>query len=384
MTIMIFGCDGYIGWNLMVRLGVKRDEKIVGVDNMARRAWVDEVKSDSLTPIKNMDERIKAYKEVFGRDNLHFIKGDLCDTKFVYDIIRTYRPHTIINLAQMPSAPYSMRDIDHALYTQQNNVENNLIILWAIKDIDPSIHYIRLGTMGEYGTPNIDIPEGFFEIEYRGRKDVLPFPKQAGSWYHWTKVDDSNKTMFACKVWGLRATDLMQGVVYGVTTDETEKDERLLSRFDYDGDFGTAINRFVVQALCGEPLTPYGKGGQIRGFINIKDSLSCFELYIDNPPKKGEYRVFNQLTDDGYTIYQLAKKVAQTASNFALNARIEPITNPRLEMEEHYYNPDHSKIYELGLKPHNMDEEIEKMFKDLLPYKHRIKKETIKPRVKWY
>ena len=382
-TILILGADGYIGWSAMMYFGKRNNGKVVGVDNMSKRKQLKEVKTESLTSIKTIDERIKTYEKVFNKTNVSFHEFDITDSRLLEKLLKKIKPTVILNLAQMPSAPYSMIDLKHATWTNHNNVVGNLNLLWLMKDNCPDAHLIKMGTMGEYGTPNIDIAEGFFEVEYHGRKDTLPFPKQAGSFYHWAKVFETQHTNFASKIWGLRATDLMQGVVYGVTTEESKMDEKLINSFYYDGIFGTAINRFVSQAISGQPITPFGKGKQTRSFLNIKDSMQCFELYIMNPPKKGEYRVFNQLVEQHRTVNELAKMVQRIAKKKGYDTTIKNIPNPRIENEDHYYNAETSKLDELGLKPCNFEAEIEQMFDDLAPYKDKIDKKTLVPKVKW-
>ena len=213
--------------------------------------------------------------------------------------------------------------------------------------------------MGEYGQPNIDIEEGYIEIEHRGRTDTLPFPKLPGSLYHCSKVHDSTNIHFACRTWGLRATDLNQGVVYGVETDETDGEERLLTRFDYDELFGTVLNRFCVQAVIGHPLTVYGRGQQTRGFLNIRDTLRCVELAVQNPADRGEFRVFNQFTEQ-FSITELAELVRSSAEQLGYSVEIRSYDNPRVEKEEHYYNAIHTKLLDLGLEPHLLGEELVK------------------------
>ncbi|MFC1976017.1 NAD-dependent epimerase/dehydratase family protein, partial [Chloroflexota bacterium] len=276
-------------------------------------------------------------------------------------------------------------DVDHATFTQTNNVIGTLNILFAMRDITPEAHLVKLGTMGEYGTPNVDIPEGFFTIEYRGRTDTLPFPRQAGSWYHQTKVHDSNNVMFACKIWGLRSTDIMQGVVYGTRIDEMNDDERLLTRLDFDQSFGTAINRFCCQTVIDAPITPFGKGHQKRGFLPLRDSMQCLTLAIENPPQTGEYRIFNQF-EEVYDVTELAHKIQQVARELGLKGEILNLENPRREAEEHYYNPDHQHLLDLGYQPtHNMAGELQIMLSDLIKYRERInaKKEVLIPDIHW-
>jgi len=278
-----------------------------------------------------------------------------------------------------------MIDVNHAVWVQTNNIMGTLNMLFAMRDICPDAHLVKLGTMGEYGTPNIDIPEGFFTIEYRGRKDTLPFPRQAGSWYHQTKVHDSHNIMFACKIWGLRSTDIMQGVVYGTRIDEMGEDERLLSRLDFDESFGTAINRFCCQTVIGEPMTPFGKGHQKRGFLPLRDSMQCLTIAIENPPKEGEYRVFNQF-EETYDVTELALKVQKVGLSLGLDAKVHNIENPRKELEEHYYNPDHQALLDLGYVPsRDMEAELSVMLKDLVNYRNRIEthKAVLIPEIRW-
>lgn len=383
MKVFIAGIDGYLGWSLAVYLGAKGHE-VSGVDTYFRRDWVAEMGSQSATPIRRMTERLEAFNEHFG-NNLQFRRVDLQDFNAVLNCFKTFRPEAVVHLGEMPSAPYSMVDVEHCVFTHQNNLIGTLNILYAMREVCPEAHLVKLGTMGEYGTPNIDIPEGFFEIEYRGRKDTLPFPRQAGSWYHQTKVHDSNNVMFACKLWGLRSTDIMQGVVFGTRIDEMGFDERLLSRFDYDQSFGTAINRFCAQAVIGHPLTPFGKGHQRRGFLPLRDSMQCLTLALHNPPQVGEYRVFNQF-EEVYDITDLAMKVQKVAQSMGLEVQIRNIENPRREMEEHYYNPDHRHLLELGYRPtHDVEAEIRIMLQDLIKYRDRIeaRKEALIPDIRW-
>ncbi|HDY88500.1 MAG TPA: NAD-dependent epimerase/dehydratase family protein [bacterium] len=383
MRIFIAGVDGYLGWPLSMYLA-KRGHEVAGADNYYRRDWVQEMGSQSAIPIQKMTERLEAFYENFSK-NLQFFKGDLTDYGFVENIFKHFNPEVIVHLGEMPSAPYSMIDVRHATWTQTNNIVGTLNILYAMRDICPDSHMVKLGTMGEYGTPNIDIPEGFFEIEYRGRKDLLPFPRQAGSWYHQSKVHDSNNVMMACRLWGVCSTDIMQGVVFGTRIDEMEIDERLLTRLDFDQSFGTSINRFCCQAVIGEPISPYGKGHQKRGFLPLRDSMQCLTLAIKNPPKAGEYRVFNQF-EEVYDVTELARKVEKVGNSLGLKVKIKNLENPRKEMEEHYYNPDHKHLVDLGYEPtHDVEHEIRIMLNDLMKYKDRIeaRKEALIPDIRW-
>ncbi|MBU0756391.1 MAG: GDP-mannose 4,6-dehydratase, partial [Planctomycetes bacterium] len=340
--------------------------------------------SHSAIPIEKMSERLLSYRENMGQ-NLRFFKGDLLDYNFVINAYKTFKPETIVYLGEMPSAPYSMMDVHHSVYTQQNNIIGTLVTLYAIKEACPDCHLVKLGTMGEYGTPNVDIPEGFFEIDYRGRKDKMIFPRKANSWYHLTKVHDTHNVEFACRIWHLRSTDIMQGVVYGTYIDEMGEDPRMRTRFDFDQGFGTAINRFCAQAVIGLPLTPFGKGHQKRGFLPLRDSMQCLTLAIDHPPEPGEYRTFNQF-EEVYDITELAKKVCRVGSEMNLDVKIKNVENPRMEKEEHYYNPDHQHLLDLGYKPtSNMESELKIMFRDLIPNAARIeaRKESVFPDIRW-
>ncbi len=242
---------------------------------------------------------------------------------------------------------------------------------------------MKLGTLGEYGTPNIDIEEGFIEITHNGRTDLLPYPKQPGSFYHLSKVHDSHNIHFVCKIWGLRATDLNQGVVYGVETDETLIDERLATRFDYDGIWGTVLNRFCIEAAIGHPLTVHGKGGQTRGYLNIRDTMRCIELALENPAKAGEYRVFNQFTEQ-FVVSELAELVKQAGEHKGIKVEIRHIPDPRVEAETHYYNAKHTKLIDLGLKPHFLSETlIDSIFDKVNQYKHRVLLDRIEALVNW-
>ncbi|MDQ3873494.1 MAG: NAD-dependent epimerase/dehydratase family protein [Thermoproteota archaeon] len=383
MNILVLGIDGYIGWALAMHLA-KRGHVVSGIDNFARRANVASVGSHSATPILEMHERIKAFKRVHDK-NLSFFEGDLLDYDFLADVIKQTRPDSIVHLAEQPSAPFSMIDRKHAIYSQHNNIEGTLNVLYAMKDFVPECHLVKLGTMGEYGTPNIDIPEGFFEVDYRGRKDTLPFPRQPGSMYHLSKVHDSANVMFACRVWKLCSTDIMQGVVYGTRTDEII-DDSLMTRFDFDESFGTVINRYCAEAVIGLPLTPYGQGKQKRGFIDLVDSVQCLTIAIENPPIRGEYRVFNQL-DQVYSIAELADRVVNVAKKLGMDVKIKNLQNPRVEKEGHYYKVDHERLRKLGFKPtRTVEETIEIMLKDLSTYKDRVveKRDVILPKTTWY
>jgi UDP-sulfoquinovose synthase len=381
MRVLILGGDGYLGWPTAMRFSGQGHDVAV-VDSFARRRWVQEAGSHSLTPIASLEERLQAWSEVSGKD-IDAYTGDISEGTFIAEVVSEFEPDAIVHYGEQPSAPWSMKSVDHAVTTQANNVLGSLKLLWAMRDHAPEAHLIKLGTMGEYGTPNIDIEEGFLEIEHKGRKDTLPFPKLPGSLYHLSKVHDSHNIHFACRIWGLRATDLNQGVVYGIETPETKLDDRLITRFDYDELFGTALNRFAVQAVIGHPLTVYGKGGQTRGFLNIVDTLQCVSLTADNPPAAGEYRVFNQFTEV-FDVADLAEKVRHAGGEVGIEVQVDHVPNPRLELEEHYYNPAHTKLLELGLQPTLLSETlIESMLEVIRRYRDRVIPEVIDPVTLW-
>jgi UDP-sulfoquinovose synthase len=382
MRILILGGDGYLGWPTAMRFA-RRGHDVHAVDNYLRRAAHAEAGTDSLTPIgASLPARAEAFRDVTGIE-IGVTEGDLTEWEVVDGLFRGFRPEAIVHYGEMPSAPYSMIDREHAVFTQTNNVVNTLNVLYAMAELAPEAHLVKLGTMGEYGTPNIDIEEGFIEIHHQGRSDTLPFPKIPGSMYHLSKVHDSHNIHFACRVWGLRATDLNQGVVYGIDTEETDLDERLVTRFDYDEVFGTALNRFCLQAVIGHPLTAYGKGGQTRGYLNIVDTIQCVELAVLNPADGGEYRVFNQFTEQ-FSVRQLAELVQRAGAEVGLNVRVEHLDNPRVEAEEHYYNATHTKLLDLGLKPHLLSETlIESMFAAIERYKDRVIPDHILPVTRW-
>jgi UDP-sulfoquinovose synthase len=382
MRILILGGDGYLGWATSMYFS-KRGHEVHAVDNYLRRRAHREAGTDSLTLIAaSLPERARVWKDVTGLD-IGVTEGDLTDWDVVGRLFEDVRPEAIVHYGEMPSAPYSMKDREHCVFTHENNVNGTLNVLWAMAEFAPDAHLVKLGTMGEYGTPNIDIEEGFLTVDHNGRSDTLPFPKLPGSWYHLTKVHDSNNIHFACRIWGLRSTDLNQGVVYGIETEETSLDERLNTRFDYDEVFGTALNRFCVQAVIGHPLTAYGRGGQTRGYLNILDTLQCVELAALNPPSAGEYRVFNQFTEQ-FSVMQLAEKVREAGAHHGIDVTIDHVENPRVELEEHYYNAAHTKLLDLGLRPHLLSETlIESMISTIERYKGRVIADHIMPSTRW-
>ena len=383
MRVFIAGVDGYLGWSLAQYLAA-RGHEVAGADNGFRRQWVEEMNSWSATPILPMRERLEVFKERFGQE-MPFWEGDLREYEQVRAAFEEFQPEAVVHLGECPSAPYSFIDVHHATFVQTNNITTTFNLLYAIHEVTPAAHLVKLGTMGEYGTPKVDIPEGFFEVEFRGIKQRFPFPRSAGSWYHWSKVHGSNNIMFASSLWGLRATDIMQGVVYGTRVDTMGDDERLLTRLDFDEAFGTAINRFCCQAVIGHPLTPFGRGHQKRGFIPLRDSMQCLTLALETPAQEGEYRVFNQF-EEVYDVTELALKVQRVAAEMGLSVEVRNLVNPRKELEDHDYNPDHQHLLDLGYEPtHDMEGELRLMLADLTRYRERIeaKRDVLVPSVHW-
>jgi UDP-sulfoquinovose synthase len=381
MRVLVVGGDGYCGWATALYLSNQGHE--VGIlDSLVRRLWDMELCSDTLTPIAPIQHRLQRWHDLTGKSIDLFI-GDITNYAFLEKTLQQFQPDTIVHFGEQRSAPFSMIDREHAVMTQVNNVVGTLNLLYIMKESFPDCHLVKLGTMGEYGTPNIDIEEGYITIEHNGRKDTLPYPKQPGSMYHLSKVHDSHNIHFACRIWGLRATDLNQGVVYGVLTDETGMDELLINRLDYDGVFGTALNRFCIQAAVGHPLTVYGKGGQTRGFLDIRDTVRCVELAIANPAQPGEFRVFNQFTEL-FSVGDLALMVKKAGTAMGLTIEVNHLDNPRIEKEEHYFNAKNTNLLDLGLQPHYLsDSLLDSLLNFAVKYKHRIDQNQILPKVSW-
>ena len=381
MKIAVLGGDGYCGWATALHLSQKGHEVAI-IDNFLRRQWDDELGVQTLTPIRPLSERLRVW-QMRSEKTIDLFVGDVADFDFLSSMVKQFKPEAIVHFAEQRSAPYSMIDRKHAVFTQVNNVLGTLNVLFAIREFQPDCHLIKLGTMGEYGTPNIDIEEGYITIEHNGRKDVLPYPKQPGSFYHLSKVHDSHNIMFACKIWGIRATDLNQGVVYGTMTDEIALDEALINRFDYDDVFGTVLNRFCVQAAIGQPLTVYGKGGQMRGFLDIRDTVRCIEIACQNPASRGECRVYNQFTEQ-FSVLELAQMVETVGKKLGMNVEIDHLPDPRVEAEEHYYNAKHSKLIDLGLDPHLLsDALLDSLVTIAVRYRDRVDASLMLPQVNW-
>jgi UDP-sulfoquinovose synthase len=378
VRIIVLGGDGYLGWPTALHLAECGHEVAIA-DNFVRRQYDHELGVESLVPIESLAVRVRAWRELTGKHLPTFV-GDLCDAEFTYRMIREFRPEAVVHFAEQRAAPYSMIDRKHAVYTQANNVIGTLNLVYAIAETDPTIHLIKLGTMGEYGTPNIDIEEGWLEVTHKGRTDRVLYPKRPSSFYHLSKVHDSHNIEFACRIWGLPATDLNQGIVYGQQTDETIRDDRLATRFDYDAVFGTVLNRFIILAALGEPLTVYGEGGQTRGLIDIRDTVECIRLAAEHPAEPGEYRVFNQMTES-MSVLDIAKLVADLHPNAVDVAHLD---NPRVESESHYYKVTHTGLVELGLSPHLLsDTLLTSLYAVADRYKHRADPAALRPTVHW-
>ncbi len=376
------GGDGYLGWPTAMHFS-NRGYPVAVVDNLSKRVWEAECDSMPLWHTPTLQRRVRLWKEKMRKSIKVYIGDIAANPRFVYSVFEEFKPDAIVHYAEQPSAPYSMHGREKAVFTQMNNVSGTLNVLFAIRRFCPNAHLVKLGTMGEYGTPNIDIEEGWIEINHKGRKDRMQFPKQAGSFYHLSKVHDSHNIEFACRVWGLRATDLNQGVVYGIDTDETIANPEFLTSFHYDQVFGTALNRFCVQAVAGIPLTVYGKGGQKRGFLNIRDTLKCVNIAVDNPPRPGEFRVFNQFTEV-FSVLDLARIVKEASESLGLKVKIDHLSNPRVEKEEHYYNPSNESLLKLGLKPILLSQElVDSIVLKVKESSHLIDKEIVLPTVKW-
>jgi len=381
MRVLVIGGDGYCGWATALHLS-NRGHEVAILDSLVRRHWDNELCINTLTPIAPIQTRLKRWKDLTGK-NIDLFVGDLCNYEFLKNSMLQFQPDSIVHFGEQRSAPFSMIDREHAVLTQVNNVVGTLNLLYAMREHFPDAHLVKLGTMGEYGTPNIDIEEGYITIEHNGRKDTLPYPKQPGSFYHLSKVHDSHNIHFACKIWGLRATDLNQGIVYGVLTEETGMDELLINRLDYDGVFGTALNRFCIQAAIGHPLTVYGKGGQTRGLLDIRDTVRCIEIACNNPAEPGEFRVFNQFTEL-FSVGDLASMVQKAGEALGLKVQVDHLDNPRVEKEEHYFNAKNTKLLDLGLQPHYLsDSLLDSLLNFAMKYKHRVDEREILPKVKW-
>ncbi len=378
MNILILGGDGYLGWPTAMHFA-DLGYNVAILDNLAKRGWEAECGVSPLIPLPTLQERVDIWNSLRPGSKISLYICDIAENdQYLYKIIDEVDPDTIIHYAEQPSAPYSMMSRRTCTYTQRNNIQGTLNLILSILHHKKDIHLVKLGTMGEYGTPNIDIEEGWLEVTHKGRTDRVLYPKKPGSWYHLSKVHDSHNLEFACRVYGLRVTDLNQGIVYGISTDQIWLDKRLATSFHYDATFGTAINRFITQALIGEPITVYGEGGQTRGWLNIRDTLACVQLAVENPPSQGEFRVHNQFTEV-FSVRELARLIKE-----CLGGEVVHIPNPRVEEENHYFNATNSSFMKLGLTPHDLTvETVLDMKRAIDPYKDSINKEVLTPKVRW-
>lgn len=381
MRILILGGDGYLGWPTAIHFSARGDDVCV-VDNFAKRRWEMEEGVEPLLPVPPLHRRVKAWADITGK-TIDVQVGDLCNHRFVYNLFESFKPDAIVHYAEQPSAPYSMQSRTTAVDTQTNNIVGTMNILFAMNAHCPDAHLVKLGTMGEYGTPNIDIEEGWLDVEHNGRKDRVLYPKKPGSFYHLSKVHDSANIEFACRIWGTRATDLNQGVVYGIDTDQTVLAPELRTSFHYDSVFGTVLNRFLVQVAVGEPMSVYGTGGQTRGFLNMRDTVACVSLAVDNPSERGDFRIFNQFTEQ-FSVMQLATMVQETAARAGVDAKIDHVDNPRVELEDHYYNAKHTALMDLGLTPNLLTEDVlDSMFATICENRENVDRDVLAPSIKW-
>jgi UDP-sulfoquinovose synthase len=382
MRVLILGADGYLGWPTCMFFS-QRNHDVMGIDNYSRRQACRKLDCESLIPNPDLEQRVQIWEQVSGK-KINYCIGDVTDYPFLLKIFREFQPEVVIHYAEQPSAPYSMINQETAAGTLVNNLISTLNVVYAVKEADlPCCHIIKLGTMGEYGTPNIDIEEGWLDIEHKGRKDRFLFPRQASSLYHTTKIQDTDLLWFYVRIWGLRVTDLMQGPVYGISTQDCQVDKALRPNFNYDEIFGTVVNRFIVQAVAGYPLTIYGQGNQKRGFLNIEDTLQCVYFSAMKPANPGELRVFNQITEV-FSVKELAEKVQLLGNKLGYHVKLEHLKNPRVEKEDHYYNPTFTGLLELGLKPHFLsDAVIEGMFNEVDELREFIRKDIIFRGISW-
>ena len=381
MRILILGGDGYLGWPTAMHLAARGDEVTV-VDNYLRRRLAQETSSEALMANPNLADRARLFEQI-GGVAMRVEIGDCRNFRFLSRVVTETRPEAVVHYAEQPSAPYSMIDFDAARLTLDNNLNTTFNLVWAVLEHAPQCHIVKLGTMGEYGTPNIDIEEGWLRVEHNGREHTFLYPRQAGSLYHTTKVLDTDLLWFYVRTYRLRVTDLMQGPVYGISTLQADLDERLAPNFHYDDIFGTVVNRFLVQAVAGIALTVYGEGGQTRGYLNLRDTLQCVELALDHPVEPGELRILNQFTEQ-FSVNQLAERVQGAGRAAGFDVDVQRIPNPRKEAEAHYYNAKHSGLLDLGLEPHPMTDEIlAAMLEQIRPYANQIDLRKVLPRVRW-
>lgn len=382
MRILVLGGDGYLGWPTTMYLSSRRNEVAV-VDSYFRRRACTELNREPLFPVPNLHQRAALWEALSGyKVQVHI--GSVCDYPFLLELFRRFEPEAVVHYAEQPAAPYSMMGHREAIFTITNNLISTANVIHAVRETNPACHIVKLGTMGVYGTPNIDIEEGYLEVEHKGRTHKFLYPKAPGSLYHLTKAQDGDMLFFYCRIWNIRVTDLNQGPVYGLETEESRQHEGLAPIFNYDDVFGTVLNRFLVQAVEGVPLTVYGQGGQTRGYLNIKDTMACVELALRHPAEMGQYRVFNQFVET-FSVNDLAQKVQVAGQELGLNVEIQNIPNPRREAEEHYYKPVHTGLLSLGLQPHYLTKDtLIHILELILKHKKNINHELVYPKISWH
>jgi UDP-sulfoquinovose synthase len=386
MRVLILGVDGYIGWPLACNLS-QRGHEVYGLDNFTRRRLVYLERSAPAMPIVPLENRVKRLNAIVTKD-IEVMNCDVSQDYYcLHNVLETFQPQVIYHLAEMPSAPWSMRNRENCQWSMSNNVGGTLNVLWAMRECCPNAHLIKIGTMGEYGTPPLPIPEGLCEVKVRGITAKMHFPRNAGSWYHQTKVHDTHNIRMACQQWGLMCTDIMQGIVYGCHTTATSKHLDLRTRLDFDECFGTAINRFMVQAVVGHPLTVYGEGYQTRSVLPLQDSINCLTLVGERIiPESGEYREINQFHE-----YKTIREMAQVVvgayyERFNKEPKVHYIPNPRIEQKEHFYQPISEVLPAIGYNNSmSMEQVVRLALLELHHHRDELKryKKIIYPRIQW-
>ncbi len=380
MRIMILGADGYLGWPTSVELALKNHNLLL-IDNFIKRKLIKKYNRKVLVNTARADKQLTKLKKY--NKKIEFSNIDCTNYVNLSSKFKNFKPDAVIHFAEMPSAPLSMLGDNEGWMTLKNNLQSTYNLISIIKKYNANCHIIKLGTMGEYGTPNIDIEEGWLNISHKKRTHKFLYPRQASSLYHTSKIMDTDLLWFYVRMSNLKVTDLMQGPVYGVNSSKIMKDACLQPLFTYDDIFGTVLNRFIVQGITNNPLTIYGSGSQIRGYINIKDTIKCIMLSLKNPPKAGNLEIYNQFTEQ-FSINELANRVITALSKIGLDTKICKIKNPRIEKEKHYYNAKNSKLKKLGLKPTLLTENsIIEIANYVKKYKKNIDKSLFQPRIKW-